>query len=76
MIGDECDTYDERLMQLWKWVGERKYICLSQGKQADLGWEKDTHLGSASAYSNVRLYMRKFFSGLIDFDDEGETDGN
>jgi len=62
--------------QLWNWVGEQKDI--QEKRIDDKAFSESTvkALSARLAYSNVRLYMRKFFSGLIDFDDEGETDGN
>jgi len=64
------------IQQLWNWVGEQKDI--QEKRIDDKAFSESTvkALSARLAYSNVRLYMRKFFSGLIDFDDEGETDGN
>ena len=59
--------------QLWNWVGEQKHKCALAGNP----WTEDELsmkvLGKLSAYSNVRLYMRKFFAGLIDFEKQGEN---
>ena len=61
--------------QLWDWVGEQKNIQynLSYGLiPRDVKCEAQ---GKLHAYALVRLYMGKFFSGLIDFKSTGETDG-
>jgi len=58
--------------QLWNWVGEQKdkqyQIAINYG----FGEAANCAQAKQIAYSNVRLYMRKFFSGLIDFNNIGE----
>lgn len=56
-------------VQLWDWVGEQRDI-----RHYPNGYYADKEIcqyskGATGAYANVRLYMRKFFSGLIDFDE-------
>lgn len=56
--------------QLWNWVGEQQdRVERSKNMLSD---DETIKMCNAlmNAYSNVRLYMRKFFSGLIDFDSE------
>ena len=64
-----------KVLQLWDWVVEQKNIQynLSYGLiPRDLKCEAQ---GKLHAYALVRLYMGKFFSGLIDFKSTGETNG-
>lgn len=63
------------IVQLWEWVGEQRDIQNSRSREATERFAKDTAIARRNAYSNVRLYMRKFFAGLIDFDSEEQTNG-
>lgn len=69
---DKCLTVSA-CKQLWNWVGEQRDTAeevAGSTKYVQFIWAAQ---GKQSAYSNVRLYMRKFFAGLIDFDNEGES---
>ena len=69
---DEAQEHRTAIKQLWSWAEkQREKKQNSADKQTDVygrGYER----GGQIAYANVRLYMRKFFSGLINFDSEGE----
>jgi hypothetical protein len=60
------------IVQLWNWVGEQRNNLEKAERQMVHRETISTIKGSYSAYSNVRLYMRKFFAGLIDFGETGE----
>jgi len=59
--------------QLWNWVGNEKYQAAAFWVAEWLPSIREYGKGQHAAYANVRLYMRKFFAGLIDFED-GEKD--
>lgn len=52
--------------QLWSWVGEQYNKAYENRNHQVLSDGYHYTDGQFNAYSNVRLYMRKFFSGLID----------
>lgn len=56
--------------QLWNWVGEQKDKAFADYYNPEKRYNKERDEAWAGAMSNVKLYMRKFFSGLIDFDAE------
>jgi len=56
--------------QLWNWVGEQKDKALLDCAAMSDCKDRAYRQGNQTSYSNVRLYMRKFFSGLIDFEQE------
>lgn len=63
------------IKQLWDWVGEQKDKADQESKQPAFFHPVGYAKARKSAYSNVRLYMRKFFAGLIDFDSKEQTHG-
>ena len=65
-----------KVVQLYDWVGERKGGQLKARNDSLTPDHKAYAEGSVNAYGNVRLYMRKFFAGLIDFEEnERNTNG-
>lgn len=69
---DQCLTVSA-CKQLWNWVGEQQNRLEKAKRQMVHRETLSTIKASFSAYSNIRLYMRKFFAGLIDFEENGEN---
>lgn len=72
-VAEYHDGLRSAIEQLWIWVGNERVEHDRKAQENRIGYATRYNLGAASAYSNVRLYMRKFFAGLIDFNSQGET---